>query len=121
MSDEANNPESLADNTEAGLDQLIEQTRQKICHVLSIYPAVSATMIQTGIGTSTSPKLWRPILGRLVAEGAVSEVQINSTTPHDRHQVYTVYHLAAFDYQAYRNTQNPPSPTPAPEPQAKAA
>jgi len=77
-------------------------TKSKIRHLLMISPAVGASMIQTGIGTSQSPKLWRPLLQEMVNDGEVVEQRVNTLSPHDRHQVIIVYHLATFDYLAYR-------------------
>lgn len=83
--------------------QLRKITRQKITHLLRVYPAISATAIQTGIGTSQSPKLWRPLLQEMINEGIVKETKVNVVSPHERHQVHAVYHLASFDYEGYRH------------------
>lgn len=61
----------------------------KILHILHIYPVISPTMLQSGLGPYTKPALWRPILARLVREGVVEETQVSLQTPSDRYNTYT--------------------------------
>lgn len=82
-----------------------EQTiRDKIVHVLSIYPRISVSMLQIGVGTSLMPGLWKPILQRMIQEGQVLEERKMYRTPTDRQQSYTILSLNP-DFKAATNTK----------------
>lgn len=72
--------------------------REKIIHVLTVYPKISVSMLQVGVGTSLMPALWKPILSDLIKEGIIKEERVQHTTPTNRQQTYTVLSLttAAF-------------------------
>lgn len=63
--------------------------REKIVHVLSIYPCISPTMLQLGIGTGLPPDLWHPVLDAMLKENSVSKTQVRAIAPSGRDQVYT--------------------------------
>jgi hypothetical protein len=63
--------------------------KTKILHVLSIYPVISPTMLQGGLGAYIKPKIWRPALEALIDEGKVVETQEGVMTPYDRYNTYT--------------------------------
>jgi len=67
----------------------------KILHILGIYPTISPTMLQGGLGPYTKPALWRPVLAKLVEEGKVIESQESLQTPSDRYNTYTKLSLAS--------------------------
>lgn len=67
-------------------DQEIEA---KILHLLNIYPVISPTMLQSGLGPYTKPALWRPVLARLVEEGKIVESQESLQTPSERYNSYS--------------------------------
>lgn len=67
--------------------------REKLTHVLSIYPRLSPSMLQVGIGTSLPPSLWKPVLQQMIKEGLIRQEQYSAKTPTDRVQVYTVLSL----------------------------
>jgi hypothetical protein len=67
--------------------------RERIEHVLSIFPKISKSMLQVGIGTSISPQLWKPVYERMVSEGVVVEESADFTTPNGRHQNYVIVQL----------------------------
>ncbi len=71
-----------------------EIIRKKMTHLLSIYPKISPSMMQVGIGPSIAPAMWKPILGQLKELGIIVETQIASVTQSGRHQTYTIYALA---------------------------
>ena len=73
---------------------IADAMRIKILHVLSIYPKISATMLQVGIGTGISPDIWHPILERLIIDGLVDKKQVRVMTPKGRDQVYTIISLS---------------------------
>lgn len=66
-----------------------QELRDKILHLLSIYPVVSPTMLQGGVGPYVKPAIWRPILRDLIEEGKVVETQQSMMTPKGRYNTYT--------------------------------
>lgn len=90
MSIEETNPED--DFTPLTSDQII---REKILQTLNIYPKISPTMLQVGIGTSITPKMWHPILDKLIEEGLVKRVARQApNNVSGRDQTYTIISLA---------------------------
>lgn len=67
--------------------------RDKILHILKIYPIISPTMLQGGLGPYMKPVEWRPVLQALVADGLVIETQKSMRTPLERYNTYTMLHL----------------------------
>lgn len=67
--------------------------REKILHTLKIYTRLSPSMLQVGIGTAISPKLWHPVLEQLINQGEVEREEIHAKSHVGRDQVYTVLHL----------------------------
>ena len=61
----------------------------KILHILGIYPIISPTMLQAGLGPSMKPALWRPVLLSLIANGKVIEDHESLLTPTERSNTYT--------------------------------
>ena len=61
----------------------------RILHLLRIYPVISPTMLQSGLGPSTKPAQWRPVLVDLIANGKVLEQQESMQTPSERYNTYT--------------------------------
>ncbi len=72
---------------ESGQDE--ETVREKIIHILGIYPTISPTMLQAGLGPYTKAMVWRPILDELIEDGQVSRTQESIKTPSDRFNTYT--------------------------------
>ncbi len=72
-----------------------EDIEAKILHILKIYPTISPTMLQSGLGPYTKPALWRPVLARLIEEGKVLESQESLQTPSDRYNTYSKLSLAS--------------------------
>jgi len=66
-----------------------EMIETKIVHLLGIYPIISPTMLQSGLGPSTKPAQWRPVLQQLIADGKVIEQQQSLQTPSDRYNTYS--------------------------------
>lgn len=69
--------------------------RDRILHLLTVYPRISPSMLQIGIGTSVPPTLWRPILDDLVKEGRVLIENVNCQSPAGRARSYQVVSLAS--------------------------
>lgn len=67
--------------------------RERIIHTLSIYPRISPSMLQVGIGTALSPKMWRPVFEKLISDGIVQQVINTSKSPSNRDQSHTTVSL----------------------------
>jgi hypothetical protein len=68
--------------------------RERIVFALSIYPVVSSSMLQVGIGTSLPPDLWRPNFEYLKRVGIVVERTETIETPTGRMNQFTKISLA---------------------------
>jgi len=66
-----------------------DEIRTKILHLLRIYPIISPTMLQGGLGPAMKPAMWRPVLEELLKEGAVVQEQESMLTPTERYNTYT--------------------------------
>jgi hypothetical protein len=66
-----------------------KEVMAKILHLLRIFPVISPTMLQGGLGPYTKPAIWRPALQKLIAEGKVVETQESLQTPSERYNTYT--------------------------------
>jgi len=71
-----------------------EVIKEKILHALRIWPYLNPSMLQVGIGTALTPKLWHPVLESLETEGVITRDEIRTKTPSGREQVCTVIRLA---------------------------
>lgn len=71
-----------------------EEIRDKIKHTLTIYPRLSMTMLQVGIGTYIGPNVWKPILFQMIEDKIVLREHVSAETPKGRMQTYTVLRLA---------------------------
>jgi len=71
------------------LPQENETVKAKILHLLKIYPVISPTMLQSGLGPYTKPAIWRPALAELISEGKVIETQESLQTPSERYNTYS--------------------------------
>lgn len=67
--------------------------RDKILHTLKIFPRLSVSQLQMGIGPSLPSTFWKPLLEQLIKDGQVYRHSIQAETPKHRIQVYTVYTL----------------------------
>lgn len=70
----------------------------RIVHALEIFPFLSRSGIHQQIGTSTPTGLWQPVLQRLLNSGRVVCTEVTATTPLERVQKYSVYHLPTNQY-----------------------
>ncbi len=61
----------------------------RILHLLRIYPIISPTMLQSGLGPSTKSAEWRPVLSDLIARGLVIERHEELQTPSERYNTYS--------------------------------
>ena len=65
----------------------------KIVHVLTIWPQLSPSMLQVGIGTAVSPRIWHPVLENMISTGKIVKNEVRARSPTGRDQVYTVLEL----------------------------
>ncbi len=65
----------------------------RILHLLTIFPKISPSMMQIGIGSALPPRWWKPVLEKLIKSGKVQMDHIVSTTSTGRTQTYTVLSL----------------------------
>lgn len=68
-------------------------TAYRIRHLLLIFPKLSHSMLQIGLGTAHQSKHWRPVLDEMIAEGIIAIDNYNSVTPTGRQQTYSVISL----------------------------
>ena len=62
---------------------------EKIVHLLTMFPVISPTMLQAGLGPSTKPSLWRPVLETLIEAKKVHRADEQALTPTNRYNTYT--------------------------------
>lgn len=93
MSDIAHVPDIGEDEDFVEYKAFRQQIRDKIIQTLTIWPRLSPSMLQVGIGTSVKPTLWHPILDSLIKEGIVARDEISMKSHIGRDQVYSVIHL----------------------------
>lgn len=74
--------------SEAELIANHKEIREKIVHLLKIYPVISPTMLQGGLGPYVKPKAWRPVLEELIHEGIVQQTQETHLSPGGRYNVH---------------------------------
>lgn len=85
-------PPTLENTEEQDLKQDIED---KLIHLLKIYPYLSPSMLQVGLGTSMPSKLWKPVLEELIGRHVIGEENLMMLSTKGRHQTYTRLHLTA--------------------------
>lgn len=68
--------------------------RDKIAHILSIYPILSPSMLQIGLGPNVPPRVWKPILRGMIDQGVVLKEEAIVETPLGQHRPYTKLQLA---------------------------
>lgn len=49
-------------------EQIIQE---KILHTLKIYPKISVSMLQVGIGTAISANMWKPVFDKMIELGKI--------------------------------------------------
>lgn len=74
-------------------NEVVGNIEDKILRVLGIFPRLSPSMLQIGLGTALPPKLWKPILEDLIAREQVLRTEEMHDTETGRRQVYVVLQL----------------------------
>lgn len=67
---------------------------QRIIYTLTIYPCLTHSMIQVGLGNRYQPKDWRPVLEALVQSGIIIRSDISIVSPLGRYQRHTRLQLS---------------------------
>lgn len=75
------------------LDAAAQNIRDRIMRILHIYPKISPSMLQIGLGTSLPPAIWRPILDTMIAEGIVTREDVHGATGSGRQKSYEIIRL----------------------------
>lgn len=83
-------PPDIGTETDESFEDLM---RERIIHILTVYPIISYSMLQVGVGTSMPSSMWRPILKNLIQEGRVIEDHLYANSPRGRAQTYTQLRL----------------------------
>ena len=65
-----------------------EKLADKIVHILTVYPMISPSMLQIGLGPAVSPSIWKPILEGLIESGTVIRTNVLAETPSGRQNTY---------------------------------
>jgi hypothetical protein len=77
--------------------------RDKILHILDIYPCISPAMLQVGLGTSIPSRVWRPVLDRLIKAGEVTMHTQTSFTDRGRQYQHKIIQRVQPDPQRDRD------------------
>lgn len=67
--------------------------KDKIRHLLQIFPRISPSMLQIGLGTSLPPSIWRPILQELLDQKIVLMEEVPGQSVSGRPRSYEVLSL----------------------------
>ena len=62
--------------------------RQKIRHILQIYPVISPTMLQAGLGPQITANVWRPILEEMISNKIIERGSVTLKSPMGRNITY---------------------------------
>lgn len=62
----------------------------KILHILDIFPKISPSMLQIGLGSGLPTSLWKPVLDQLLEQKRIFKYQVESVSPGGRCQSLTV-------------------------------
>lgn len=66
-----------------------EIIRDKIWHVLDLFPTISPSMLQISLGSGITAAMWKPVLDKLVQEEEVYRYEKLSVSPGGRSQMVT--------------------------------
>jgi EAL domain-containing protein (putative c-di-GMP-specific phosphodiesterase class I) len=93
---------STAELTEAAhpsgvLSEADRVFREKILHVLGIYPKLGRHHLQISLGTSVPASVWKPVLDAMIRDGTLKEETIPSESPSGRQQNYTAISICHIE------------------------
>ena len=66
-----------------------QRIKEKIVHILLIYPVISTSMLQAGLGPQIVAGLWRPILNELIEHEVIKRESVTMKSPAGRNITYT--------------------------------
>ena len=90
LRDEAAINTEVDDESPSQAELADEVIRQRIIYCLRIYPRVSMSMLQVGIGTSVPPKEWKRVLAKMTFDNEVGVVTETHLTPTGRVNTHNV-------------------------------
>lgn len=70
-----------------------DDIKAKIIHLLEVYPVISPSMMQIGIGSSLPAKIWRPVLNQMIKDKILKMDVFVYPTATGRQQSYTLLSL----------------------------
>lgn len=82
------------------INPTFDEISKRIKHILTIYPCISPSMLQVGIGTGLPPSIWRPVLEKMITDKQVYRKIVAATNPGGRSVSYKVLHLAEPEVHA---------------------
>lgn len=69
--------------------------RERIITLLSIYPTISPSMLQIGLGSSLPTLVWRPVFDEMVSAGEIVEGLIEGPPTDSRQRPFKTVALAS--------------------------
>ena len=88
----------------------VDPLEARILEIFSVYPRISPTMLQSALGPSLSPELWRPILERLIREDLIDHTAELPPVGSKRTRAYTVLELRKTDRKTLEAIKVPAPP-----------
>lgn len=82
---------------DTSMQEVQKDVRDRIEHLMKIYPRMSKSMIQIVLGTSLPGKMWHPILDQLVEDGYCKRLVEHHQSPNGRLNSHTIYELVKKD------------------------
>jgi len=86
------NTNTNEDSTE-GLLSPEESLNEKIVFTLTMFPKLTPSMLQVGVGPHIPPRKWRPLVEKLILDGTIKRSELGVTTPIGQYRTYTVLSL----------------------------
>ena len=65
-----------------------QRIKEKIVHILLIYPVISPSMLQAGLGPQVVAGLWRPLLEELITHEVIKRESVTMKSPAGRNITY---------------------------------
>lgn len=69
--------------------------RSRITELFGVYPRMSPTMLQAALGPSLSPRIWRPVMDKMIHEGTLTLDAEMPPVVSGRSRPYTVLSLTS--------------------------
>ena len=85
----------MADQTLQGVQD--DFVRERIIALLTVYPILSPSMIQIGLGSSLPTFVWRPVFDRMLISGELVEGLVEGPPSDNRQRPFKTVSLAKQD------------------------